>query len=74
MHAHYAGRGLPCFRSFEELLYATALHPMLEAYGPEEPGDHGLKQLGHYVADDQYEDGADQLRDVAKEGVQALLE
>src|SRR5215212_981028 len=72
--AQYGGGRLAGFRSLEKLPYAAALHPVFKAYGPEEPTDYSLKELGHYVADDQYEDGADQLWYVAEKGAQALLE
>src|SRR5215204_2955518 len=44
------GRGLACLRPVEELLYTAALHPAIEAYGLQDPGDHGLEGPGHDVA------------------------
>src|SRR3712207_7208878 len=50
------------FRSIEELLYAPALHPALEAHALEDPGDDALENFGDDEADDEDEDGADESR------------
>src|SRR5215216_3311401 len=60
-------RGLAGLSSVEKLLYATSFHPAVEAYGLKDPCDDCLKDLGHDVANDQYDDGADQLRDEGEE-------
>src|SRR5215207_7447047 len=63
-------RGLTGLGPGEELLYAASLHPAVETHRLQYPRDDGLKDLGHDVAHDQYDDGADQLRHEGEERVQ----
>ena len=65
----YCCRGLAGLCSVEELLYATSFHPAVETHGLEDPCDDGLEYLGHYVANYQYYDSADQLRDEGEERI-----
>jgi hypothetical protein len=71
--AENAGRRLAGVRPIEESLYAGALHPTVETYPLQDAADHGLEYLGHDVADDQYDDRADKLRQVRQERAQRVL-
>src|SRR5829696_66505 len=64
--------GLVGLGPVEELLYATALHPALEAHALEDPGDDALKDLGDDEADDQDDDGADERRKRPQDGAEPI--
>ena len=71
--ADYGCWGVVCLCPIEELLYAALLHPAVEAYALQYPADYGLQNLGHDVADDEYDDRAYELWQVRQERTQCGL-
>src|SRR3712207_1746845 len=65
-------RGLVGLGPIEELLYAPALHPALEAHALEDPGDDALENFGDDEADDEDEDGADESRQGPHDGAEPV--
>src|SRR5918997_2051172 len=64
--------GLLGLGPIEELLYASALHPALEAHALEDPCDNALKDLGDDEADNQDDDGADERRKRPQDGAEPI--
>src|SRR5829696_3212143 len=65
-------RGLLSLGPIEELLYAPALHPALEAHALEDPSDNALEDLGYDEADDEDDDGADERRKCPQDGAKPV--